>query len=68
MSVETFVVILAMIVGVNLLIQARMQRTITTLIAAIEALNANDKRLLDTILKTNERIQKLEPQNKMNKG
>lgn len=68
MSIEIFSITLAMIVGVNLLIQARMQRTIITLIAAIEALNANDKRLLDTILKTNERIQKLEPQNKMNKG
>ena len=45
-----------------------MQRTITTLIAAIGALNANDKRLLDIILKTNGRIQKLESQNKMNRG
>ena len=60
MSIEIFSIILAMIVGVNLLIQARMQRTITTLILAIEVLNANDKRLLDGILKTNERIQKLE--------
>ena len=68
MSIEIFSITLAMIVGVNLLIQARVQRTITTLIAAIEALNANDKRLLDTMLKTNKRIQKLEPQNKMNKG
>lgn len=65
MSIEIFSIILAMIVGVNLLIQARMQRTITTLITAIEVLNANDKRLLDTILKTNERIQKLELKNKM---
>ena len=68
MSIEIFSITLAMILGVNLLIQARVQRTITTLIAAIEALNANDKRLLDTMLKTNKRIQKLEPQNKMNKG
>jgi len=65
MGIEIFSVILAMIVGINLLIQARMQRTITTLIAAIEALNANDKRLLNTILKANERIQKLELKNKM---
>ena len=48
--------------------ERRMQRTITTLIAAIGALNANDKRLLDIILKTNGRIQKLESQNKMNRG
>lgn len=65
MSIEIFFIILAMIVGVNLLIQARMQRTITTLILAIEVLNANDKRLLNTILKANERIQKLELKNKM---
>ena len=65
MSIEIFSIILAMIVGVNLLIQARMQRTITTLIAAIEALNANNKRLLNTILKANERIQKLDLKNKI---
>lgn len=68
MSVELLIILLAVIMIVDLVSQAKMQKTILTLRVMVEMLNQNDKSLLDGILKTNGRIQKLESQNKMNRG
>lgn len=60
MSVELLIILLAVIMIVSLVSQAKMQKTISTLRAMVEMLNQNDKSLLDGILKTNEKIKKIE--------
>ena len=60
MSVELLIVLLAVIMIVDLVSQAKMQKTISTLRAMVEMLNQNDKSLLDGILKVNEKIKKIE--------
>ena len=60
MSVELLIVLLAVIMIVSLVSQAKMQKTISTLRAMVEMLNQNDKSLLDGILKVNEKIKKIE--------
>ena len=60
MSVELLIVLLAVIMIVSLVSQAKMQKTISTLRAMVEMLNQNDKSLLDGILKANEKIKKIE--------
>ena len=45
---------------VDLVSQAKMQKTILTLRVMVEMLNQNDKSLLDGILKANEKIKKIE--------
>ena len=60
MSVELLIVLLAVIMIVDLVSQAKMQKTILTLRAMVEMLNQNDKSLLDGILKVNEKIKKIE--------
>ena len=60
MSVELLIVLLAVVMIVDLVSQAKMQKTISTLRAMVEMLNQNDKSLLDGILKANEKIKKIE--------
>ena len=60
MSVELLIVLLAVIMIVDLVSQAKMQKTILTLRVMVEMLNQNDKSLLDGILKVNEKIKKIE--------
>jgi len=60
MSVELLIILLAVIMIVSLVSQAKMQKTISTLRAMVEMLNQNDKSLLDGILKVNEKIKKIE--------
>ena len=60
MSVELLIVLLAVVMIVDLVSQAKMQKTISTLRAMVEMLNQNDKSLLDGILKVNEKIKKIE--------
>ena len=60
MSVELLIVLLAVIMIVDLVSQAKMQKTILTLRVMVEMLNQNDKSLLDGILKANEKIKKIE--------
>lgn len=60
MSVELLIILLAVIMIVSLVSQAKMQKTISTLRAMVEMLNQNDKSLLDGILKANEKIKKIE--------
>ena len=60
MSVELLIILLAVIMIVDLVSQAKMQKTISTLRAMVEMLNQNDKSLLDGILKVNEKIKKIE--------
>ena len=60
MSVELLIVLLAVIMIVSLVSQAKMQKTILTLRVMAEMLNQNDKSLLDGILKANEKIKKIE--------
>ena len=60
MSVELLIVLLAVIMIVSLVSQAKMQKTILTLRVMVEMLNQNDKSLLDGILKANEKIKKIE--------
>ena len=60
MSVELLIVLLAVIMIVSLVSQAKMQKTILTLRVMVEMLNQNDKSLLDGILKVNEKIKKIE--------
>ena len=60
MSVELLIILLAVIMIVDLVSQAKMQKTISTLRAMVEMLNQNDKSLLDGILKANEKIKKIE--------
>ena len=60
MSVELLIILLAVIMIVSLISQAKMQKTISTLRAMVEMLNQNDKSLLDGILKVNEKIKKIE--------
>lgn len=60
MSVELLIVLLAVIMIVSLVSQAKMQKTISTLRVMVEMLNQNDKSLLDGILKVNEKIKKIE--------
>ena len=60
MSVELLIILLAVIMIVSLVSQAKMQKTILTLRVMVEMLNQNDKSLLDGILKVNEKIKKIE--------
>ena len=60
MSVELLIVLLAVVMIVDLVSQAKMQKTILTLRVMVEMLNQNDKSLLDGILKANEKIKKIE--------
>ena len=60
MSVELLIVLLAVVMIVSLVSQAKMQKTILTLRVMVEMLNQNDKSLLDGILKVNEKIKKIE--------
>ena len=60
MSVELLIILLAVIMIVSLVSQAKMQKTISTLRVMVEMLNQNDKSLLDGILKVNEKIKKIE--------
>ena len=60
MSVELLIILLAVIMIVSLVSQAKMQKTILTLRVMVEMLNLNDKSLLDGILKANEKIKKIE--------
>ena len=60
MSVELLIVLLAVIMIVDLVSQAKMQKTILTLRVMVEMLNQNDQSLLDGILKANEKIKKIE--------
>ena len=60
MSVELLIILLAVIMIVSLVSQAKMQKTILTLRVMVEMLNQNDKSLLDGILKANEKIKKIE--------
>ena len=60
MSVELLIVLLAVVMIVDLVSQAKMQKTILTLRVMVEMLNQNDKSLLDGILKVNEKIKKIE--------
>ena len=60
MSVELLIILLAVIMIVDLVSQAKMQKTILTLRVMVEMLNQNDKSLLDGILKANEKIKKIE--------
>ena len=60
MSVELLIILLAVIMIVSLVSQAKMQKTISTLRVMVEMLNQNDKSLLDGILKANEKIKKIE--------
>ena len=60
MSVELLIILLAVIMIVDLVSQAKMQKTILTLRVMVEMLNQNDKSLLDGILKVNEKIKKIE--------
>ena len=62
MSVELLIILLAVIMIVSLVSQAKMQKTILTLRVMVEMLNQNDKSLLDGILKVNEKIKKIEKQ------
>ena len=59
MSVELLIILLAVIMIVSLVSQAKMQKTILTLRVMVEMLNQNDKSLLDGILKANEKIKKI---------
>ena len=63
MSVELLIILLAVIMIVDLVSQAKMQKTILTLRVMVEMLNQNDKSLLDGILKANEKIKKIEKMN-----
>ena len=60
MSVELLIILLAVIMIVDLVSQAKMQKTILTLRVMVEMLNQNDQSLLDGILKANEKIKKIE--------
>lgn len=60
MSVELLIILLAVVMIVGLVSQAKMQKTILTLRVMVEMLNQNDKSLLDGILKVNEKIKKIE--------
>lgn len=60
MSVELLIILLAVVMIVGLVSQAKMQKTISTLRVMVEMLNQNDKSLLDGILKVNEKIKKIE--------
>ena len=59
MSVELLIILLAVIMIVSLVSQAKMQKTILTLRVMVEMLNQNDQSLLDGILKANEKIKKI---------